>query len=82
MRFAPVELADSQMLRLRRIHPGTVMKPAVRQVLVPAPTDGKIGGSKIVGLELLAWIEEVLVLLSTKGSSLNADPDAGAKNHN
>ena len=79
VRFAPVELADSQMMRLRRIHPGTVMKPAVRQVLVPAPTDGKIGGSKIVGLQLLEWIEQVLVLVSTKVSTLNADPNTGAK---
>lgn len=55
------------------------MKPAVRQVLVPAPTDGKIGGSKIVGLQLLEWIEQVLVLVSTKVSTLNADPNTGAK---
>ncbi|MDO4665104.1 MAG: transcription-repair coupling factor [Actinomycetaceae bacterium] len=70
LRFAPVELADSQMLRMRRLHPGTIQKLALRQILVPAPTQGKgggkLGGGRVVGVDLIDWIEDVLVLLTTK----------------
>ena len=37
LRVSPVELRDSQVMRLKRLHPGTVIKTAVRQVLVPLP---------------------------------------------
>ncbi len=36
IRFAPVELPESASLRLRRLYPGVVLKPAVRTVLVPS----------------------------------------------
>ncbi|WP_462185963.1 transcription-repair coupling factor, partial [Frankia sp. CcWB2] len=38
IRFAPLELRESQTLRLTRLYRGAVVKPAVRTVLVPAPT--------------------------------------------
>ncbi|MEU8539897.1 transcription-repair coupling factor [Streptomyces sp. NPDC048717] len=60
IRFAPVELRESQELRLKRLYPRTVMKPAVHQILVPRPTTGKIGGKPVVGRELLAWTGEFL----------------------
>ncbi|MEU7022237.1 transcription-repair coupling factor [Streptomyces sp. NPDC046203] len=60
IRFAPVELRESQELRLKRLYPRTVMKPAVHQILVPRPTAGKIGGKPVVGRELLAWTGEFL----------------------
>src|SRR5699024_8035246 len=34
IRFAPVELPESAQVRLKRIYPGTVLKPAVRTILV------------------------------------------------
>ena len=40
VRFAPVELPESAQLRLKRLYPGAVLKPAVRTVLVPWPDDG------------------------------------------
>ncbi|MGW9040208.1 transcription-repair coupling factor, partial [Streptomyces sp. NPDC055721] len=55
IRFAPVELRESQELRLKRLYPRTVIKPAVHQILVPRPTSGKIGGKPVVFIELLAW---------------------------
>ncbi|MFJ9853368.1 transcription-repair coupling factor [Streptomyces sp. NPDC101150] len=60
VRFGPVELRESQELRLKRLYPRTVLKPATRQVLVPRPTTGKIGGKPLVGRELLAWVGEFL----------------------
>ncbi|MER8045323.1 transcription-repair coupling factor [Streptomyces sp. NPDC094032] len=60
IRFAPVELRESQELRLKRLYPRTVIKPAVHQILVPRPTAGKIGGKPVVGRELLAWTGEFL----------------------
>ncbi len=37
VRFAPVELPESREVRVHRLYPGTVLKPAVRTMLVPAP---------------------------------------------
>ncbi|MEU3712391.1 transcription-repair coupling factor [Streptomyces catenulae] len=63
VRFGPVELRESQELRLKRLHPRSVLKPATRQVLVPRPTTGKIGGKPLVGRELLAWVGEFLTTI-------------------
>ncbi|GAA4667856.1 transcription-repair coupling factor [Streptomyces youssoufiensis] len=63
IRFGPVELRESQELRLRRLHPRAVLKPGPRQILVPRPTTGKIGGKPVVGRELLAWTGEFLTTI-------------------
>ena len=43
VRFAPVELPESGQLRLQRLYPKTLVKPAVRTILVPRPTSGTRG---------------------------------------
>ena len=63
IRFAPVELRESQELRLKRLYPKTIIKPALHQILVPRPTAGKIGGKPVVGRELLAWTGEFLTTI-------------------
>jgi transcription-repair coupling factor (superfamily II helicase) len=63
IRFAPVDLRESQELRLKRLYPRTVIKPALHQILVPRPTAGKIGGKPVVGRELLAWTGEFLTTI-------------------
>ncbi|MFD5032428.1 transcription-repair coupling factor [Streptomyces sp. NPDC058220] len=63
IRFAPVELRESQELRLKRLHPRTVIKPGAHQILVPRPTAGKIGGKPVVGRELLVWTGEFLTTI-------------------
>ncbi|MEU8505674.1 transcription-repair coupling factor [Streptomyces brevispora] len=63
IRFAPVELRESQELRLKRLYPKTVIKPALHQILVPRPTAGRIGGKPVVGRELLAWTGEFLTTI-------------------
>ncbi|OEV11915.1 transcription-repair coupling factor, partial [Streptomyces nanshensis] len=60
VRFGPVELRESQELRLNRVYPRSVVKRATRQVLVPRPKAGGIGGKPVVGRELLAWVGEFL----------------------
>lgn len=60
VRFAPVELPDSVALRISRLYPGSIVKPAIRQVLIPAPTTARVGGQLIEGLPVLDWVRQVL----------------------
>ncbi len=54
VRLGPVELADSQALRLKRLYPGSVIKTATRQILVPA------GKETPENEEMLDWVEDLL----------------------
>ncbi|RKN35155.1 transcription-repair coupling factor [Streptomyces hoynatensis] len=63
IRFAPVELRESQELRLNRVYPGSVVKRATKQVLVPRPTTARIGGKPVTGRDLLAWTGEFLTTI-------------------
>ncbi|MEV3874758.1 transcription-repair coupling factor [Streptomyces sp. NPDC049906] len=60
IRFASVELRESQELRLKRLYPGSVIKAASGQLLVPRPKTAKVGGKPLTGRELLAWTGEFL----------------------
>ncbi|CAO5181221.1 Transcription-repair-coupling factor [Frankia sp. AiPs1] len=61
IRFAPLELRESQTLRLTRLYKGATVKPAVRTVLVPTPTEtGRIGSRPLRDRTLLAWAGNLL----------------------
>ena len=60
VRFAPVELAESQQLRLARLYPGSLVKPAVRSILVPRPSTARVGGQPLRDLEMLTWCRELV----------------------
>ncbi|WP_238473496.1 transcription-repair coupling factor [Nocardioides cavernaquae] len=60
VRFAPVDLPDSRVVRLNRIYAGSLVKPATSTVLVPRPLTKPIGGQPIRDLELLAWATVVI----------------------
>ena len=64
VRFAPVLLPDSRVVRVQRLYPKTVLKPAVRTMLVPVPktgaSGGGFGGEPLRDAELLAWCAEVI----------------------
>ncbi|MGW3230286.1 transcription-repair coupling factor [Kitasatospora sp. NPDC001095] len=60
VRFGPVELRESQQLRLNRLYPRSQVKAAAQQLLVPRPSTGRIGGKPLVGRELLGWCSEFL----------------------
>ncbi|QDP98983.1 transcription-repair coupling factor [Microlunatus elymi] len=67
IRFAPVDLPESAQLRLKRLHPGSVIKQTAGLMLVPKPRSRQIGGPQIKDLELLQWCTEVInnVLIAT-----------------
>ena len=75
VRFHPVELPESSALRLTRLYPGTVVKPAVRTILVPRPTEDGAAraprGEGLRDLPLLAWAAEVIGVIdpTTEGGS-------------
>src|SRR2546430_5040782 len=60
IRFAPVELPDSRQVRVQGPYPKTVLKPAVRTMLVPVPKTALIGGQVLRDTELLAWSGQVI----------------------
>jgi transcription-repair coupling factor (superfamily II helicase) len=63
VRFHPVELPESRTLRLTRLYPGTIVKPAVRTILVPRPATTTVGGEPIRDLALLDWAAGVVDVL-------------------
>jgi len=60
VRFAPVELPDSRVVRLNRIYPGSLVKAPVRTILVPRPHTAVVGGRPISGIALLEWARTVI----------------------
>ena len=60
VRFAPVELRESQQLRLTRLYPGSLVKPAVRSILVPKPSTARVGGQPLRDLDMLSWCRELV----------------------
>ncbi|MEP6464269.1 MAG: TRCF domain-containing protein, partial [Frankiaceae bacterium] len=60
VRLAPVELPESAQLRLQRLYPRSVIKAAVRTILVPKPTTARIGGTPLRDTALLAWARELM----------------------
>ncbi|MDA3648050.1 transcription-repair coupling factor [Saccharopolyspora indica] len=69
LRLAPLELLDSKQVRLKRLYPKAVYKPAVRTVSVPRPTEGAAGGRMgappLRDDALLEWCEKFLADLTT-----------------
>ena len=63
VRFSPVELPESRTLALTRLYPGTVVKSAVRTILVPRPSSG------LRDQAVLEWADGVLDVLQTRPGS-------------
>ncbi len=60
LRIAPIQLKESQAMRLQRLYPGSVIKPAVRQVLIPLSRPGRLAQTPPADEELLAWVDRLL----------------------
>ena len=64
LRLGPIELADSQAVRLRRLYPGSVIKAATRQILVPlggrAATLANRDLPPLADEELVQWTEKLI----------------------
>ena len=74
VRLAPVEPAESVQLRLKRLYPGTVLKPALRTILVPFPTTARVGGRPLEGREFLAWARELLAIAARPVAAREDEP--------
>ncbi|RJQ71645.1 transcription-repair coupling factor [Pseudonocardiaceae bacterium YIM PH 21723] len=70
IRFAPIELLDSQMVRLKRLYPKALHKPAIRTINLPRPTEGAAGGRMgapvLRDVALLDWCTQFLDSMFTK----------------
>jgi len=65
IRVAPLDLPDSAQLRLKRLYPRALYKPASRVVTVPRPAEGgRIGGAALRDTALLDWCTKLISDLS------------------
>ena len=57
-------------MRLQRLYKGTVVKPAIRQILVPMPKTAPVGGRPLRDKAVLDWaaqlIREVMLMELTR----------------
>ncbi len=60
VRFAPVSLPDSRVVRLQRMYPKSLVKPQTDTILVPRPQTAVIGGKPLDGIALLEWAKGVI----------------------
>ena len=60
VRFAPVALPESRVVRLNRLYPKSIVKAPVSTILVPRPQTAVIGGQPISGIALLEWARTVV----------------------
>ncbi|MFC4058445.1 transcription-repair coupling factor [Planomonospora corallina] len=60
IRFAPVQLRDSQQVRLQRLYPKALLKQATGTLLVPVPKTKPLGGRPLHDLELLKWCGDLV----------------------
>jgi transcription-repair coupling factor (superfamily II helicase) len=76
VRFGPVDLRESQQMRLQRLYPGSLVKSAVRTILVPIPSSAPIGGSLLRDVALLRWCRDVIDSVLIDGGPLSGpQPD-------
>jgi len=71
VRFGPVELRDSQQMRLQRLYPGSLVKGALHTMLVPRPTTARVGGQPLRDQAVLRWATDLV-----KAVLLDHLPDA------
>ncbi len=74
IRFAPLPLQDSQMVRLKRLYPKATFKAVTNTVSVPKPTEGpaggRIGAPTLRDEQLLDWCTKLLLQLTKKPATV------------
>ncbi|MFC0221981.1 transcription-repair coupling factor [Nocardioides zeicaulis] len=60
VRFAPVDLPDSRVVRLQRLHPKSVVKAPTSTILVPRPQGSGFPVQPLTGVGLLEWARSVI----------------------
>jgi transcription-repair coupling factor (superfamily II helicase) len=60
VRFGPLQLPESKHLRLQRLYPGSLVKPAVRTILVPRPMTARVAGQPLRDTAVLRWATDLI----------------------
>ncbi|HET9420933.1 MAG TPA: transcription-repair coupling factor, partial [Nocardioides sp.] len=60
VRFAPVSLPESRVVRLNRLYPKSIVKAPVETILVPRPGTPGATGRPLTGIALLEWARGVI----------------------
>ncbi|MBW3085625.1 Transcription-repair-coupling factor [Austwickia sp. TVS 96-490-7B] len=60
IRFGPVDLPESKIMRLQRLYKGTVVKAATRTILVPTPKTAPVGGRPLRDKAVLDWAAQLI----------------------
>lgn len=60
VRFGPVDLPESGQLRLQRLYPKSLVKDAVRTILVPKPMTARVGGQPLRDTAVLQWASDLI----------------------
>ncbi len=63
IRFSPVRLPESRVVRLQRLYPKSILKTATNTLLVPAPKTAPLGGRPLRDQELLKWCTDLVEAL-------------------
>ncbi|HEY0890631.1 MAG TPA: transcription-repair coupling factor [Nocardioides sp.] len=60
VRFAPVVLPESRVVRLNRLYPKSVVKAQLDTILVPRPVSSGFPAKPLDGIALLEWARQVI----------------------
>ncbi len=63
IRFGHIDVPDSTAMTLKRLYPGSLIKPATRLVLIPHPQTKRFGGHGLTDAPLLDWCRDAVNLL-------------------
>ena len=77
VRFGPLQLPESKQLRLQRLYPGTLVKDAVRTILVPRPMTARVAGQPMRDTAVLRWASDLIeVVLLDSVADVDSVADA------
>jgi len=79
VRFGPLELRESQTLRLQRLYKGSIVKAALSQILVPRPMTAPVAGQPLRDKEVLAWAASLIKAVVMDNVGEAAQAAAGAR---
>jgi transcription-repair coupling factor (superfamily II helicase) len=60
VRFHPVQLPESRVVRLQRLYPKSVVKTQLDTILVPRPVSSGFPAKPLDGIALLEWARQVI----------------------
>ncbi|MEH0110254.1 transcription-repair coupling factor [Tersicoccus sp. MR15.9] len=67
VRFGPIaDLPESRQMRLTRMYPGALVKPALNAVLIPKPKSAPISGVDLTDEAILTWARGVVEAVFAK----------------